>query len=322
MNYTYCSNFADRIKSFIAHKNTLGFPYEGSAGILRHFDMMCCERFPKETVLTEEICNAWAIKKDTESNNSFGNRLSIMREFARYLLRNGEEAYVLPANIVKYCQHYPPYIYSEDEILRIWEAYDCLSIVVKYPIRNYLFSVMVKLMYCCGLRPWEPRRLRVCDVDLKKGRLNIMDSKQHRSRIVMMSDDVTKLLIECDKKVSAVKSEREAFFPSYRGNFYAKYGMEEVFRNILRETGIAGNNGHNPRLYDFRHTFATHRLYQWMREGKDVKAMIPYLSAYMGHSQISSTYYYIHFVPELLEEMAGFDFSAAEYLLPEVGSDE
>ena len=167
-----------------------------------------------------------------------------------------------------------------------------MSIVVKYPIRNYLFSVMVKLMYCCGLRPWEPRRLRVCDVDLKKGRLNIMDSKQHRSRIVMMSDDVTKLLIECDKKVSAVKSEREAFFHSYRGNFYAKYGMEEVFRNTLRETGIAGNNGHNPRLYNFRHTFATHRLYQWMREGKYVQAMIPYLSAYMGHSQISSTYYY------------------------------
>lgn len=59
-----------------------------------------------------------------------------------------------------------------------------------------------------------------------------------------------------------------------------------------------------------------------MKEGKDVKAMIPYLSAYMGHSQISSTYYYIHFVPELLEKMAGFDFSAAEHLLPEVENDE
>ena len=300
MNYTYQSNFADRINAFITHKNALGFPYVGSASVLRHFDMMCCEKFPKETVLTEEICNAWAIKKDTESNNSFGNRLSILREFARYLLRNGEDAYILPASIVKYCQHYPPYIYSEDEILQIWEAYDCLSVVERYPIRNYLFSVMVKLMYCCGLRPWEPRRLRVCDVDLKKGRLNIMDSKQHRSRIVMMSDDVTELLIECDKIVST----------------------DKLFRKIIREIGIANDNGHNPRLYDFRHTFATHRLYQWMREGKDVKAMIPYLSAYMGHSQISSTYYYIHFVPELLEEMAGFDFSAAEYLLPEVESDE
>lgn len=322
MNYTYQSNFADRINAFITHKNALGFPYVGSASVLRHFDMMCCEKFPKETVLTEEICNAWAIKKDTESNNSFGNRLSILREFARYLLRNGEDAYILPASIVKYCQHYPPYIYSEDEILQIWEAYDCLSVVERYPIRNYLFSVMVKLMYCCGLRPWEPRRLRVCDVDLKKGRLNIMDSKQHRSRIVMMSDDVTELLIECDKIVSTIKSEREAFFPTMNNTFYGKDGMDKLFRKIIREIGIANDNGHNPRLYDFRHTFATHRLYQWMREGKDVKAMIPYLSAYMGHSQISSTYYYIHFVPELLEEMAGFDFSAAEYLLPEVESDE
>lgn len=322
MNFTYNSKFAERIKNFIAQKNALGFPYEGTAMQFRIFDAMCLEQFPEEHILTEEICNAWAVKRDTENNNSFGNRLSMMREFARYLMRNGEEAYVLPANIVKYCQHYPPYIYSKDEVLQIWEAYDRLSIIEKYPIRNYLFSVMVKLMYCCGLRPWEPRRLRVCDVDLKKGRLNIMDSKQHRSRIVMMSDDVTELLVECDRKVSAVKTEREAFFPSYRGSFYAKNGMEEVFRNILNETGLAKDNGHNPRLYDFRHTFATHRLYQWMREGRDVKAMIPYLSAYMGHSQLSSTYYYIHFVPELLEEMAGFDFSATEYLLPEVEIDE
>ncbi len=59
-----------------------------------------------------------------------------------------------------------------------------------------------------------------------------------------------------------------------------------------------------------------------MREGKDLNAMLPYLSAYMGHTQLSDTYYYVHLVPGLLEEMSGFKFSYAEDLLPEVGINE
>ena len=76
------------------------------------------------------------------------------------------------------------------------------------------------------------------------------------------------------------------------------------------------------RFHDLRHTFATHRLYHWMHEGKDLNAMLPYLSAYMGHAQLSDTYYYIHLVPGLLEEMSGFAFSSSEALLPEVETDE
>ena len=59
-----------------------------------------------------------------------------------------------------------------------------------------------------------------------------------------------------------------------------------------------------------------------MREGKDLNAMLPYLSAYMGHSKLSDTYYYIHLAPGLLEEMSGFALSSAEAFLPEVGTDE
>ena len=181
---------------------------------------------------------------------------------------------------------------------------------------------MVKLMYCCGLRPAEVRRLRVVDADLDKGRLNIMESKQHRSRIVMMADDVTKMLSDCDAVISAVIPKREPFFPNSEGGFYGKRGLEKTFRQTLAKTGIFGTGRRSPRLYDFRHTFATHCLYRWMREGKDLNAMLPYLSAYMGHAQLSDTYYYIHLVPGLIEEMSGVAFSSSEILLPEVESYE
>ena len=46
--------------------------------------------------------------------------------------------------------------------------------------------------------------------------------------------------------------------------------------------------------------------------------MLPYLRVH--GMRLSDTYYYIHLVPGLMEEMSGFAFSSAEALLPEVES--
>lgn len=322
MIYTFESCFAARIEDFIAQKNALGFGYLESSRLLRDFDRFCLARFPDAEFLTEEICLAWATKKDTEGNNTFRNRMMPVREFARYLNRNGETAYVLPPDIARKDAPYAPYIYTEAEIQAIWNVLDHLKPRGSYPVRHFVIPATVKLLYCCGLRPAEARRLRVGDVDLDKGRLNIMESKQHRSRIVMMADDVVEMLSGCNAVVSAVMPEREPFFPNSEGGYYGKRGLEKTFRQTLMKAGIDGTGRRSPRLYDFRHTFATRRLYNWMREGKDLNAMLPYLSAYMRHAQLSDTYYYIHLVPGLLEEMSGFAFSSAEALLPEVEIDE
>ncbi len=322
MIYTFESRFATRIQEFIAQKNALGFGYLESARLLRDFDRFCLTYFPDADSLTENLCLAWATKKDTEGNNTFRNRMMPVREFARYLNRNGETAYVLPPDIARKDAPYTPYIYTEAEILAIWDVLDHLIPRSGFPVRQFVIPTMVKLLYCCGLRPAEARRLRVGDVDMDKGRLNIMESKQHRSRIVMMTDDVAAMLSDCNVVVSAVMPDREPFFPNSEGGFYGKRGLEKTFRQTLMKAGVDGTGRRSPRLYDFRHTFATHRLYHWMREGKDLNAMLPYLSAYMGHAQLSDTYYYIHLVPGLMEEMSDFAFSSAEVLLPEVETDE
>lgn len=320
--YTFKSNFASRIEAFIAQKTALGFSYMESSRLLRDFDRLCLSRFPEERSLTQEICFAWATKKETEGNNTFRNRLMPVREFARYLNRSGETAYVLPLNMGKKATPYAPYIYTETEIITIWNIAEQITPLRNYPVRHFVIPAILKLLYCCGLRPGEARRLLVDDVDLIKGRLNIIESKQHRSRIVMMADDVTEMLVACNDSISAFMPDRKYFFPTSEGELYTKEWLEKTFRIILKKAGISGAGRRSPRLYDFRHTFATHRLYRWMYDGKDLAAMLPYLSAYMGHAQLSDTYYYIHFVPGLMEEMSDFNFWAADDLLPEVDWDE
>lgn len=109
MIYAFKSRFAARIEDFISQKNALGFEYLESSRILRDFDGFCPIHFPDEDSLTEEVCFAWATQKDTEGNNTFRNRLMPVREFARYLNRNGEPAYILPTDIARKDAPYAQY---------------------------------------------------------------------------------------------------------------------------------------------------------------------------------------------------------------------
>jgi hypothetical protein len=60
-----------------------------------------------------------------------------------------------------------------------------------------------------------------------------------------------------------------------------------------------------------------------MQNGKDLYAMLPYLSSYTGHTKITETFYYIHLVPGMFETMSGFKYASAADLFPKaVDSDE
>jgi integrase len=138
----------------------------------------------------------------------------------------------------------------------------------------------------------------------------------------MMADDVTQMCVEYNDQAESIMPGRTLFFPNSKGQLYTKKWIEKTFRVQWAKTGINATSANPPRIYDFRHTFATHCLYKWLAEGKDVMAYLSYLSAYMGHYELSDTYYYIHLVPELLVDMSGLDFSKYENLLPEVEWDE
>ena len=52
----------------------------------------------------------------------------------------------------------------------------------------------------------------------------------------------------------------------------------------------------------FRHSFATHRLVKWYKEGADVQTLLPVLSTYLGHSHLEDTSIYLSMTHELLDK--------------------
>ena len=75
-----------------------------------------------------------------------------------------------------------------------------------------------------------------------------------------------------------------------------------TLRRLFTLAGLKPAKGRiGPRPYDVRHAFAVHRLSRWYRQGADLHARLPWLSAYMGHMDILGTESYLNATPELLD---------------------
>lgn len=319
------SHFADDIINFVNEKRALGFKYDVEEYYLMKFDQLCLNRFPSQTILTDEIMSAWIVKTENETKKTLRNRTTPVTDLAKYLNRQGQKAFILPSGTLPKAHRYVPYIFSHEELRVLFNEFDLKQIEISDKITNshLVPSVFFRLLYCCGLRPGEARRLQLEDVNLADGTIKIIDSKNHKDRIVVMSDDVRLMCAHYRNAMSKTKLAHSPwFFPSRTGEAYTVNWVNITFREAIRKANIGQNSPNPPRAYDLRHTFATHRLYQWMREDKDLYTVLPYLSAYMGHADFSSTEYYIHFVPGIFEQMSGFDFSCYEKLLPEVNGYE
>ncbi|WP_305117472.1 tyrosine-type recombinase/integrase [Acutalibacter muris] len=319
MKYPLSSSFASRIAAFVDYKNSLGHSYEESCRILWKFDTFCCDKFPEKNHFDRDIAMAWLEMRETEGRAGHRNRIMVLREFARYLNAVGEKAYLIPIAMTTKGPRYIPHIFTTSEITAFFYGADHFVPHEKAPARHLVIPVFYRLLYCCGLRPSEARLLRKENVELVRGVLYIEESKGHKDRAVVVADDLLRLMRNYLLKVTSIYPNCPFFFPRYDGmGAYSKLWTEEMFWLCFQMGGITRFDGPKPRVYDFRHTFATECICRWMREGKDVDAMLPFLSAYMGHARFEDTAYYIHMIPDFYQRTGTIDIAAYESLLPEV----
>jgi len=181
---------------------------------------------------------------------------------------------------------------------------------------------MYRLLYCCGLRCKETRTLKVEDVHLTENYIDILQSKGPKSRRIFISQELSNYLLIYNTKMIYIFPARTFFFPSRK---YAPYGANAFQKNFLSiwYTSFPDKKDDSVsiRTYDFRHHFAYANMNHWLKEGKDLKVMLPYLMKYMGHQCVENTLYYFHLVPAIYEEIVKRS-SLFEGVLPEVNNHE
>ena len=182
-----------------------------------------------------------------------------------------------------------------------------------YRDKSFLDEVMptlLRFIYACGLRPGEALRLKNADVDLKTGEIFIKNTKRHKDRIIVASDNVVSLLVRFDLKRKVAVGETEYFFCNQDGSQLSLHHLDRTVQECWKNSNPDTDPADLPRMraYDLRHRFASAVLQGWIDEGKNLYVMLPYLRAYMGHQSFSDTVYYIHLLPDRLMKSPGIDW--------------
>jgi integrase/recombinase XerD len=316
MTYSYSSNFKAFIEGLVQQKNAVGFKYESAEYYLWSFDRFCMAKFPKETILSRYLVMQWAERKQTEAIGTRKIRLAYIRELAKYMIGLGiDDAYVIPERWGGKAMRRVPHFFTKEELQAFFSACDRLKPCSNAMARQLVLPVLFRVIHCCGLRSCEVRLLRVEDVDLIVGKLTIRASKGPKDRIVMLADDVLLLCRKYHEQVSYIFPERLFFFPTNTVGFYKD--LMGTFERIWKEAGLETYSGNKPHVQDFRHNFALVNVNNWVKAGENVHTKLPYLSRYMGHANLESTDYYLHFVPEFFPVFKEKTRSTFDVLIPE-----
>jgi len=180
--------------------------------------------------------------------------------------------------------------------------------------------VFFRMIYLCGLRVSEARLLRVGDVDLTDGVLNIHHSKNDNSRLIPMSDTLTGICREYSKTVHELPRQTDYYFPGAVDKPMSNTNIYHNFRRFLWAAGIShGGRGVGPRIYDFRHTFAVNCLKKWSEKGQDLLIYLPILKTYMGHQSFKGTAYYLRMTADVFPKISLQLEKRFPNLIPDVG---
>jgi integrase/recombinase XerD len=298
---------AEAITALVVEKRAVGYKYHAEARVLARFEAFSRSEFPGLDTLTEASVQAWiaAARRRSVKPATLQGLAAPVRQLARWLGRRGEPAYLLPRSALPRPARYVPHIYTDAELAALFMQTDRCNYCSEVPARHLVMPVLFRTIYACGLRCSEARLLRVADVDRDTGVLQIRDAKGGKDRQVPVSEPLRERLVDYHIHLAGRAGRREWLFPGKAGQPLTLGNVYHNFRRFLWQAGIShGGPGRGPRVHDLRHTFAVNNLRSWFAHGRDVDALLPTLQAYMGHSSIADTAYYLHLTAESYPDIA------------------
>jgi integrase/recombinase XerD len=285
---------------YLAVRRALGYRLRLEGRLLRRF-VDFAERSGADYITTE-LALDWATQPAHAQPSQWANRLAMARRFARYCLPNDPRTVVPPPDLLphKY-RRVAPYLYSDDEIIRLLKAARQLPSTIG--LRPHTFATLFGLYVSTGLRANEALHLVCDDVDLVNGVLTIRDTKFGKTRYVPLHPSTQRALQRYAKLRDRLcrNPDSRHFFLSDRGTRVTYDMLRWTFVKISHQIGLRSpGDSYGPRLHGFRHRLAVNTLLKWYRHGVDVERHLPTLSTYLGHAHITDTQWYLTATPQLL----------------------
>ncbi|MEO8053438.1 MAG: tyrosine-type recombinase/integrase, partial [Acidobacteriota bacterium] len=234
------------------------------------------------------------------------SKFGALSRFFKYAISRGYLQYApLPTSFPRKPDPMSPFLYTVAQIKSLLDVPDSAYHPSAH-IRPHTMRAFLVLLYGTGLRPGEAMKLMRSDVDLDQAVLTVRNTKFFKSRLVPIGPELTRFLAAYEDKCpkGTLIASDQPFLRCRLGKHLKIDAVDSVFQWLRVEAHVLrlDGSGHQPRLYDFRHTFAVTRLVTWYRDGKDVQRLLPHLATYLGHVHIDHTAHYLTMTKELLKE--------------------
>ncbi|MGI6392559.1 MAG: site-specific tyrosine recombinase XerD [Candidatus Izemoplasmatales bacterium] len=218
---------------------------------------------------------------------SITRKLSSIRSFHKYLLLEKEVSENIASKVQK-----PKTARTLPVVLNLEEINRLLKVSIGEGKPSDLRNVaMIELAYGAGLRVTELIALKLSDLHLNMGFVNIT-GKGNKERIVPLGEEaviaIRNYLSQSRPKQNPI--DKESVFINNRGRQISRVGFFKVIQTLAKKAGI--EKPISP--HTLRHSFATHML----ENGADLKAV----QELLGHEDILTTENYTHISKKHLVE--------------------
>lgn len=293
----------DAITTYVDLKQSMGMRFCAAHTILKAFHRQAGD--VDVAAVSRDVVAAFLQPRGPITSTGLHKQRTLRLFYQHWITRGLLQHTPVPTSVPRVVETFVPHIYSDDELRRLLTGVDENQARTRCTIGAPTLRALLLLLYGAGLRLSEALTLTPEDVDLGAGMVLIRESKFYKSRHLPLGPKLTRALAEYTGAAPAPRGAPHptAFFAGRGGGVIPHQTVRWNFARLRERAAVHGRAGsHAPRLHDFRHTFAVHRLLAWYREGADVQRCLPQLSTYLGHARVASTQRYLTMIPELLEQ--------------------
>ena len=303
MGTQYQSWLAPVFERFVAVKRAGGAGYTSQIRHLAAFDRYLVQGAHRAPLRRDTLL-AFVSSLARLSPRGRDNVASVVWQALRFARRHGAQVEVLPpppAKAPSYSRLREPRIVTGDEIRTVLEQARTLSGPRRADAhRAVTYPSLFGLLFATGMRIGEALDLDAGDVDLDAGLITIRHGKFGKRRLLPVRSCTLSALrrfIEDPRRPTPHGPVQPLFVSSQRRRL-SQSTAGSTFKAMCRRAALAEPL---PRVHDLRHSFAVLAVAGWYRDGRDVHALLPVLSTYLGHVSVQNTRSYLRQNGLLLE---------------------
>lgn len=307
---------SELVDVLVAARRAGGFRYEHQARVLAQFVEHCRQDGYADGSILQEAVEGFLYGRHLKASTIRREEI-ILRDLSEHARQFGWLAWAPPTlTRVKTRHRPPPYVFSDEEIRRLFHAIDTQSLSESSNCA-LVDPVLFRVLYATGLRISEALNLQLRDVDHERGTIEVRDSKNRENRVVPVTPRLA------DRLQVYVAAALPAPVPGdylfHTGNPSTPADQSTIynrFRRYLADADIPHFAPGGPHIHSLRHGFAVQNLRRWAAGGSDLAVMLPFLSAYMGHADLRGTQYYLRLTADAYPDVVALAQAGFGYVIP------